>query len=55
MIENSGFVIFLFGNKIENNKVVISNGIIEEEFRLAKEKKKKIIPIGSTGYAARKI
>ncbi|AUB31273.1 SIR2 family protein [Spiroplasma floricola] len=57
MILNSNVVIFLFGNKKDKNseKIIISNGMIDEEFKIAKQLGKKVIPIPITGYAAFKI
>ena len=44
----------IFGNKLDNGEVVIANGMLEE-FQIAKKRGKIIIPIGSTGFAAKKI
>ncbi len=49
MIDYAGIAIFIFGNKLENGEIVISNGM-REEFQIAKEKKLLLIPIGATGY-----
>ncbi len=56
IINDIGFAIFLFGNKTdqETGKVVVADGCLQE-FEIAKEKGKIIIPIGSTGYAAKDI
>ncbi|RIW32554.1 hypothetical protein D3H55_13305 [Bacillus salacetis] len=54
MISDAGVVIFLFGNKIVDGKVVEANGMIEE-YKIAREKDKYIIPVGTTGFAAEKI
>ncbi|MDK2933161.1 MAG: hypothetical protein PWP27_971 [Clostridiales bacterium] len=54
MISDSGIDIFIFGNKKEGDKTVIADGVLKE-YKIAKERKKYIIPIGSTGYAAREI
>lgn len=54
MIEHSGIAVFIFGNKETQDGVVLANGMIRE-FEIAKEKQKYIIPIGSTGYAAKQI
>ena len=54
MISESGVCIFLFGNKLVNGKVELASGMMEE-FQIAKEKGKIIIPIASTGYAAKEI
>lgn len=54
--EETGISIFMFGNKIDKDTrmIVESNGCIEE-FELAKKNHHIIIPIGSTGYAAKTI
>lgn len=54
MIHDCGVAIFIFGNKVVDDKVVIANGMLEE-FQIAKAIGKKIIPIGSTGSAAKQI
>lgn len=54
MISEAGVCIFIFGNKLDNGEVVIANGMLEE-FQIAKKRGKIIIPIGSTGFAAKKI
>lgn len=53
MIKNSHFVIFIFGNHIDNKGYsFISQGVLEE-FKIAKELGRIIIPIPTTKYAAR--
>lgn len=54
MISESGICIFIFGNKTVDGEVVNASGMMEE-FRIAKERGKIIIPIGSTGFAAKEI
>ncbi len=58
MISEAGIAIFIFGNKLlkKDGKDVItnSNGMYDE-FKIAKEKGVKPIPIGATGYMAREI
>ena len=56
MLEETGISVFMFGNKFDkaSNAIVEANGCIEE-FEIAKSKGNLIIPIGSTGYAAKKI
>lgn len=54
IIKDIGVAIFLFGNKEEKGEIKIANGCLEE-FKIAKEKGKIIIPIGSTGYVAKQI
>ncbi|PEE68082.1 SIR2 family protein [Bacillus thuringiensis] len=51
MIENVGYSIFIFGNKIKNGQVVIADGM-EEEFDISIKKGVVPIPIGATGYTA---
>ena len=54
MISESGICIFIFGNKLVDGEIVPAPGMMEE-FRIAKERGKVIIPIGSTGFAAKEI
>ena len=55
MISSAGVCIFIFGNKIDDNgEIVDANGMFEE-FEIAKQTDKIIIPIGSTGFTAKKI
>lgn len=54
MIDNCGIALFIFGNKNTETGITNANGMIRE-FEIALEKKKYIIPIGSTGYAAKEI
>lgn len=55
MIEDTGISIFMFGNKRgPEGTIVISDGCIQE-FEIAKNHNHIIIPLGSTGYAAKTI
>ena len=56
IIEDTGISIFIFGNKMDDTSktTVIAEGCLEE-FAIAKEKRNIIIPVGSTGGAARYI
>lgn len=56
IIEKSGVILFVFGNKFDkkDNKIINSQGMMEE-FEIAKSQNKIIIPIGSTGYMSKKI
>lgn len=54
MIDYAGIAIFLFGNKEENGKIVLSNGM-REEFEIAKKNNLILIPIGATGYISNEI
>lgn len=56
MLQETGVSIFMFGNKKDktSNNIIEANGCIQE-FEIAKEKGNIIIPIGSTGGAARTI
>lgn len=51
MLNQAGVAVFIFGNKDEHGEIIEADGMIEE-FRIAKEQKKMIIPIGSTGGAS---
>ena len=54
MISYAGIAIFLFGNKIVNGEVVLSNGM-KEEYEIALDNNILIIPVGSTGYMAKEL
>lgn len=58
MIGESGIAIFIFGNKLkkgsDKNETVIADGMLKE-FEIAKRNSAKIIPVGSTGWAAQEI
>ena len=54
MISQCGIALFIFGNKKSNEEIIIADGMLME-FKIAKELKKIIIPVGSTGSAALKI
>ena len=54
MLSETGVSIFMFGSKIDAGEVVEASGCIQE-YEIAKEKGNLIIPIGSTGFAAKTI
>jgi uncharacterized Rossmann fold enzyme len=54
MISLSGISIFLFGNKLVDNEIVVANGLIRE-FEISKSKGNLCIPVGCTGYASKAI
>jgi len=54
MISYSGIVIFLFGNKIKDGKVVSSDGLIKE-FEIARSAGLLLLPVGATEYATREV
>lgn len=54
MISESGVMIFVFGNKLVDGKIIEADGMLEE-YQIAIQKDKYIIPIGSTGFAAKSI
>lgn len=51
MLSDAGIALFFFGNKIENGKVIESNGMLEE-FEIALSKGLKVIPVGCTGFVS---
>ena len=55
MIVHSGIVIFLYGNKRNENGNIVEAYGMKEEYQIAKKEKKYIIPIGFTGYVANEI
>jgi hypothetical protein len=52
MCSHAGIALFIFGNKLVDGKVVLSNGM-KEEFEIAKSKGMFLLPIGATGYTAK--
>ena len=52
--KNAGVAIFMFGNKISERGVVLTDGVYQE-FKIAQKHNAYIIPIGSTGYVAEQI
>lgn len=54
MISYAGISIFLFGNKLQDGKVVPSNGM-QEEFDISKRNENVLIPVASTGYMAKQL
>lgn len=54
LIEQNNIVIFVFGQKFVNGISENSKGVLEE-FEIARSMNKKIIPIGSTGFASQEI
>ena len=54
MISCSGISIFLFGNKRKDKQIINADGVYRE-FEIAKEKHLFIIPVGSTGFTAKRI
>ncbi|WP_158735587.1 SIR2 family protein [Alteribacillus sp. YIM 98480] len=54
MLSRSGISIFIYGNKIQDGKTVIANGVLSE-FEIAVQNGNVIVPVGATGYAAKEI
>lgn len=54
MISLCGISIFLFGNKLDGEDIVVANGVIRE-FDIAKDNGVFCIPVGCTGYASKVI
>lgn len=54
LIEQNNILIFVFGQKFVNGISENSKGVLEE-FEIAEEMGKKVIPIGGTGFAAQEI
>lgn len=54
MISYAGVSIFLFGNKLVNGKIELSNGM-QEEFDISKQNGNLLIPVASTGYMAKQL
>ncbi|MFA7077269.1 MAG: SIR2 family protein [Syntrophomonas sp.] len=54
MLAQVGIAIFMFGNKEKGGRIINADGCWEE-YEIAKSLGKIIIPLGSTGYAAKEI
>lgn len=54
IMDKCGVAVFMFGNKLEDGKKEIANGMISE-FNIAKEKGMVLIPFAATGDAATQI
>jgi len=55
MISDAGIAIFIFGNKNnEKGDIIDADGVIEE-FEIAKEFGLQLVPIGATGFVAKKL
>lgn len=54
MISRAGVSIFLFGNKLNDNKIVLANGM-QSELEIAVAMHNLIVPVGCTGYVAHEI
>lgn len=54
MISCAGIAIFMFGNKLENGNIVISNGM-RDEFNIARKMGLVLLPIGATGYISEEL
>lgn len=54
MISRAGISIFMFGNKKVNDNIVPANGV-KTEFDIAVKAKNIVIPVGCTGYMAKKL
>jgi len=55
MISNAGVAIFLFGNKMDENKKLMDATGVQGEFEIAKGLGLKLIPIGVTGFVSDKL
>lgn len=52
ILDDAGIALFLFGNKKQDDKIVLANGL-QEEFDIALTKGLPVIPIGATGYKSK--
>ncbi len=51
MLSNSGIALFFFGNKVVNEKIEPSDGLLQE-FEIAVKQGVKVIPVGLTGFVS---
>ncbi|MES2396329.1 MAG: SIR2 family protein [Bacteroidota bacterium] len=54
MISYAGISIFIFGNKLKDNNVVLADGV-KKEFEIAKAQNLLLIPVGASGSMAKEI
>jgi len=54
LISTSGICLFVFGNKVVANKIVLADGV-RREFEIAKEQGLSLVPVGASGYMAREL
>ena len=54
MISYSGISIFILGNKLENDKIVLSDGM-RAEFDISRKQGNFLIPVGRTGYFSKEL
>lgn len=54
LLSKCSIAIFVFGNKLIKDEVIEANGVMNE-FNIAIQLGLKVVPVGSTGYAARTI
>ncbi len=54
MISHSGIAIFIFGNKLKDGEITLSDGMYQE-YEIAKKLGLFVIPIGATGYVAEEL
>ncbi|MGZ9034095.1 MAG: SIR2 family protein, partial [Rhodospirillales bacterium] len=54
LADYAGAGIFLFGNKLRDGEVVLSDGVAQE-FEIAREKGLALIPVGGTGFMAKQL
>jgi hypothetical protein len=54
MISYVGISIFIFGNKLENDKIELAKGVIEE-FDISVSQNAIVLPIGATGYVSKEL
>jgi hypothetical protein len=55
MLRQAGIAVFVFGNKLDASGHVVDAEGMEEEFELAVSQGLKVVPIGCTGYASKKL
>jgi hypothetical protein len=52
MVDKAGIAVFVFGNKVNNEKIIMADGVFDE-FDIAVKSGLNVIPIGVTGYASK--
>ncbi len=54
IIGSAGIALFFMGNKLENGKLVLANGM-QEEFDIARAAGLAVVPVGASGYKAKEL
>nr|WP_145405528.1 SIR2 family protein [Paenibacillus xylanexedens] len=54
MLARTGISLFIFGNKLESNKIIPANGVVSE-FEIAHNSDNIVVPVGATGFVSKEL